>query len=75
MPQNRDHIQSAITEKKHPTLYTWWTTTEDERSEVVRVALRRHLRESSRLEAISKQLDRVERTLERCVRILENKND
>jgi hypothetical protein len=71
MPQNRVHIQSAITEEKHPDLYAWWTTTKDERSEVVRVALRRHLRESSRLETISKQLDRVERTLERCLKLLE----
>lgn len=67
----RIHIQSAITDTKHPDLYEWWTTTDDERSEVVRVALRRHLRESSQLATISVQLDRVERTLEKCLRVLE----
>jgi len=61
MKTKRAHLQAAVTETKHPDLYEWWTTTPgDEKSEIVRVAVRRYLRDSTQLTTIRKQLDRVE---------------
>jgi hypothetical protein len=62
MKSKRVSMQAAVTDTKHPDLYEWWTTTPgDEKSEIVRVAVRRYLRESTMLTTISKQLDRIER--------------
>lgn len=69
---DRIHVPLSYHPDKDNDIHIWLKQYGDRnRSEAIRHALRMHIKEGEMLQGISEQLDRVEDTLERCLRLLE----